>query len=118
MSKIGTSASVAIIMVKIQGQHSVRRVSKTATANINGIAVPELCEQFCDPFGCFFNGYSEGWGGEVGDVDRFSNCHWIEEQKLQASDKREKDRFGTSVDVDFGRVSNHWVSWFTTCRYI
>ena len=79
-----------------------RRISKQNTGTINGLAVPELCQQFCDSFGCFFNGYTEGWGGEVGDIDRFTNCHWVEEQKLQASDKRELDRFGTSVDVDFG----------------
>ena len=71
------------------------------TGLVNGIVIPELCQQFCDSNGCFFNGYTEGWGGEVGDVDRWQ-CYWREEQKLQASDKRERDHFGQDVSVDFG----------------
>ena len=100
--KIVIMANAVIIMVKAGAAYVYRRISKQNTGTINGLAVPELCQQFCDSFGCFFNGYTEGWGGEVGDIDRFTNCHWVEEQKLQASDKRELDRFGTSVDVDFG----------------
>eukprot|EP00945_MAST-04E_sp_MAST-4E-sp1_P003129 g3129.t1 len=78
-----------------------RRVSKARTEDINGLTVPELCQQFCDSNGCFFNGYSEGWGGEVQDIDRWQ-CYWYEEQKFQASDKRENDMFGNDVAIDFG----------------
>ena len=61
-------------------------------------SIPELCQQFCNSDGCFFNGFTEGWGELKTLIDGAIGSKNKSYKPLTSV----KMIFGSDVAVDFG----------------